>query len=97
MDIFDEMAAGLHPVPPQSTAPRKSQPTMQEQQLGYALAKQVPDLERGFTIATSYGDIVVEAGHHADAIAATVRRVLEIQLKAAELARRDADLDGAQA
>ena len=97
MDIFDEMAAGLRPVPPQSIAPRKSQPTMQEQQLSYALAKQVPDLARGFSIATSYGDIVVEAGHHADAIAATVRRVLEIQLKAAELARRDADLDGAQA
>ena len=97
MDIFDEMAAGLHPVPPQSTAPRKSRPTMQEQQLSYALAKQVPDLARGFSIATSYGDIVVAPGHHADAIAATVRRVLEVQLKAAELARRDADLDGAQA
>ena len=97
MDIFDEMAAGLHPVPPQSIAPRKSRPTMQEQQLSYALAKQVPDLARGFSIATSYGDIVVEAGRHADAIAATVRRVLEIQLKAAELARRDANLDGAQA
>ena len=97
MDIFDEMAAGLHPVPPQSIAPRKSRPTMQEQQLSYALAKQVPDLARGFSIATSYGDIVVAPGRHADAIAATVRRVLEIQLKAAELARRDADLDGAQA
>ena len=97
MDIFDEMAAGLRPVPPQSIAPRKSRPTMQEQQLGYALAKQVPDLARGFSIATSYGDIVVAPGHHADAIAATVRRVLEIQLKAAELARRDADLDGARA
>ena len=97
MDMFDEMAAGLRPVPPQSIAPRKSRPTMQEQQLSYALAKQVPDLARGFSIATSYGDIVVAPGHHADAIAATVRRVLEIQLKAAELARRDADLDGARA
>ena len=97
MDIFDEMAAGLRPVPPQSIAPRKSRPTMQEQQLSYALAKQVPDLARGFSIATSYGDIVVAPGHHADAIAATVRRVLEVQLKAAELARRDADLDGARA
>ena len=97
MDIFDEMAAGLRPVPPQSIAPRKSRPTMQEQQLSYALAKQVPDLARGFSIATSYGDIVVAPGHHADAIAATVRRVLEVQLKAAVQARRDADLDGAQA
>ena len=97
MDIFDQWAAGLRPVPPQSIAPRKSRPTMQEQQLSYALAKQVPDLARGFSIATSYGDIVVAPGRHADAIAATVRRVLEVQLKAAELARRDADLDGAQA
>ena len=97
MDIFDEWAAGLRPVPPPSIAPRKSRPTMQEQQLSYALAKQVPDLARGFTITTSYGDIVIESGRHANAIAATVRRVLEIQLKAAELARRDADLDGAQA
>ena len=48
---------------------------------------------RGFTIETSYGEIVIEPGRHADAIAATVRRVLEIQLKAAELARRDADMD----
>ena len=97
MDIFDEMAAGLHPVPPQSTAPRKSRPTMQEQQLSYALAKQVPDLERGFTITTSYGDIVIESGRHANGIAAAVRRVLETQLKAAVQARRDADLDGARA
>ena len=97
MDIFDEMAAGLRPVPPQSIAPRKSRPTMQEQQLSYALAKQVPDLERGFTISTNYGHIFIEPGHHANAIAATVRRVLEIQLKAAELAGRDADLDGARA
>ena len=97
MDIFDEMAAGLHPVPPQSIAPRKSRPTMQEQQLSYALAKQVPDLARGFTITTSYGDIVIESGRHANGIAAAVRRVLETQLKAAVQARRDADLDGAQA
>ena len=97
MDIFDEWAAGLHPVPPQSIAPRKSQPTMQEQQLSYALAKQVPDLERGFTISTSYGDIVIESGRHVNGIAAAVRRVLETQLKAAVQARRDADLDGAQA
>ena len=97
MDIFDEMAAGLHPVPPQSIAPRKSRPTMQEQQLSYALAKQVPDLARGFTITTSYGDIVIESGRHANGIAAAVRRVLETQLKAAVQARRDADLDGARA
>lgn len=29
----------------------------EQDRLGYALAKQVPAMERGFTIATSYGDI----------------------------------------
>ena len=29
--------------------------------LGYALAKQVPDMERGFTISTNYGDIWIDA------------------------------------
>ncbi|HRL98075.1 MAG TPA: hypothetical protein PLE22_01375 [Acidovorax sp.] len=70
---------------------------MDEQALSYALAKQVPDMARGFTIATSYGDIVIESGRHADYIAAVVGRVLEIQLKAAALARRDAEMDGARA
>lgn len=70
---------------------------MDEQALSYALAKQVPDMARGFTIATSYGDIVIQPGRHADYIAAVVGRVLEIQLKAAALARRDAEMDGAQA
>ena len=69
---------------------------MDEQALSYALGKQVPDMERGFTIATSYGDIVIQPGRHADYIAATVRRALEIQLKAAALARRDAEMDGAR-
>ena len=59
--------------------------------LSYALAKQVPAMAGGFSIATSYGDIQIEPGRHADAIAAAVRRALEIRLKAA---RRDAELDG---
>ena len=29
--------------------------------LSYALAKQVPAMERGFTISTSYGDIWIDA------------------------------------
>ena len=70
---------------------------MDEQALSYALAKQVPDMARGFTIATSYGDIVIQPGRHADYIAAVVVRVLEIQFKAAALARRDDELDGARA
>ena len=97
MDVFDQIATGVRPPPPCSNYTSKSQPSMQEQSLGYALAKQVPDMERGFTISTSYGDIVIESGRHADAIAAAVRRALEIQLKAAALARRDDELDGARA
>ena len=94
MDVFDQIATGVRPPPPPSAHSATAQPSLHEQQLSYALAKKVPDmLRRGFTIETSYGEIVIEPGRHADAIAATVRRVLEIQLKAAELARRDADMD----
>lgn len=81
MDIFDEMAAGLRPVPRPSIAPRKSQPTMQEQQLGYALAKQVPDMSRGFTIQTSYGDITVPPGWMADQIQERVASVLDAEYR----------------
>ena len=96
MDIFDQIATGVRPPPPGSNNTSEAQPSMQEQCFGYALAKQVPAMERGFTIHTNYGEIVIEPGRHADAIAVTVRRVLEIQLKAAALARRDAALDGAR-
>ena len=96
MDIFDQIATGVRPPPPGSNYTSEAQPSMQEQCFGYALAKQVPAMERGFTIHTNYGEIVIEPGRHADAIAATVRRALEIQLKAAALARRDAELDGAR-
>ena len=96
MDIFDQIATGVRPPPPGSNYTSEAQPSMQEQCFGYALAKQVPAMERGFTIHTNYGEIVIEPGRHADAIAATVRRALEIQLKAAALARRDAALDGAR-
>ncbi len=97
MDILDQIATGVRPPPPVSNYTSEAQPSMQEQCLGYALAKQVPAMERGFTIHTNYGEIVIEPGRHADAIAATVRRALEIQLKAAALARRDDELDGARA
>lgn len=33
----------------------------QEMQVSYGLNKQVPAMERGFTISTSYGDIEVSA------------------------------------
>lgn len=99
MDYFNQIVAGLRPSAPPSAHTRKAQPSMEKElQLSYALAKKVPDMvQRGFTIETGYGEIVIEPGRHADAIAATVRRALEIQLKAAALARRDAELDGAHA
>ena len=93
MDIFDQMAAGVHR-PLEQCVPANFQ-SEKELQLGYDLAKKVPDMvRRGFTIETAYGEIVIEPGHHAYAIAAAVRRALEVQLKAAALARRDAQIDG---
>jgi len=44
----------------------------------YALAKQVPDMERGFEIHTSYGAIVIPAGPLADCLQAAVRKGLQI-------------------
>ncbi len=34
----------------------------EQERISYALAKQVPAMERGFTISTSYGDIWIDAG-----------------------------------
>lgn len=53
-------------------------------ELTYSLAKQVPDMARGFTIHTNYGDLVIEAGAAADRIADVVRRLLEKQRKQLE-------------
>lgn len=33
----------------------------EQDRLSYALAKQVPAMERGFTLSTSYGDIEIDA------------------------------------
>lgn len=52
---------------------------MDEQDISYALAKQVPDMARGFTIQTSYGDLVIEPGLMAERIATAVRLVLEVE------------------
>ncbi|MBU1352123.1 MAG: hypothetical protein KKB95_09545 [Gammaproteobacteria bacterium] len=98
MDYFDQIAAGVRPPPPLAMRTEPDRLSSEELELSYAIAKKLPDMvQRGFTIETSYGELVIEPGRHADAIAATVRRSLEIQLKAAELARRDANLDGALA
>ena len=80
MDVFDEIAAGIRPgVPPAPTASAK-RCSDAELRLGYDLAKKVPDMaQRGFTIETAYGEIVVAPGPCADAIANVVRGHLQAQ------------------
>lgn len=78
MDIFDQIAAGVRPAPAPS-AHQAPAATDEDLRLGYALAKQVPDMERGFTIATGYGDIVIPAGWAADFIADQVRMALKVE------------------
>lgn len=63
---------------------------MDEQELGYALAKQVPDMAHGFTIATSYGDITIPAGLMAN-------RIQEMVCRELRMALRDVELYGARA
>ena len=81
MDVFDQIATGVRPPPPPSAHSATAQPSLQEQQLSYALAKQVPDMERGFTIATSYGDITIPPGWMAERIQRHVEHVLRAELK----------------
>ncbi|VBF96449.1 hypothetical protein [Burkholderia pseudomallei] len=52
--------------------------------LRYALAKQVPDMERGFVIQTNYGDLVIDAAD-ADHFAALARIILGDKLARAEV------------
>ena len=80
MDVFDQIATGVRPPPPPSARINEALPSLQEQRLRYALAKQVPDMERGFIIATGYGDIVIPAGRAADFIADQVRMALKAEL-----------------
>lgn len=83
MDVFDQIATGMRPPVP-ATRAGKPQPSERDQQLGYALAKKVPDMQqRGFTIETAYGEIAIEPGPAADAIADIVGAALRGQLAAA--------------
>lgn len=50
-------------------------------EIEYALAKQVPDMARGFTISTSYGDIVIEEGFIANRLTRALRVALERELR----------------
>lgn len=54
--------------------------TAEHERLSYALAKQVPDMERGFSVATSYGEILIDA-EDAAVIAEAVRMVLRRKLR----------------
>ena len=83
MDIFDQIAAGMRPPhSPSAHAPADLWRKETELQLSYALAKQVPDMARGFSIHTRYGDIVVVPGPLADQIQALVRQATERELHA---------------
>lgn len=53
---------------------------MDEQAIQYALAKQVPDMARGFTIATNYGDITIPPGWMAERIQSQVELALQVEL-----------------
>ena len=85
-DIFDAIALGL-PWPSLDASPiSKHQPSVAELQLSYALAKQVPAMDRGFTISTSYGDIDVVPGPLAEQLQCLVRQAIESELAKQEQA-----------
>lgn len=50
--------------------------------LSYALNRHLPDMERGFSIQTSYGEFPVPPGWMADRVTDHVRHLVEIQLPA---------------
>lgn len=81
MDIFDQIATGVRPPPPSASSndTRQAQPSLEADRLGYALAKQVPAMEHGFTIHTAYGEIVIPPGWAADFIADQVRMALKVE------------------
>ena len=58
---------------------------MNEQDITYALAKQVVDMERrGFIIGTAYGELTIEPGPIATSISKHVSKLLERELRKLE-------------
>ena len=53
---------------------------MNQRDIEYALAKQVPDMARGFTINTSFGDLVIEPGWVAGIVITHLERALRCEL-----------------
>ena len=87
MDIFDQIAAGMRPPhSPSAHAPADLWRKETELQLSYALAKQVPDMARGFSIHTSYGDIAVVPGPLAERLQFLVRQAIACELAKLEQA-----------
>jgi hypothetical protein len=82
MDVFDQIATGVRPPPLPSVFASQAGPSLHEQQLSYALAKQVPDMARGFTIHTNYGDLTIPPGWMAERIQSHAEHVLRAELKA---------------
>ena len=67
---------------------------MDEQDIQYALAKQVPDMKsRGFTIGTSYGQLDIAPGRMADALVRALTRAMQCELLA--VTKRAAHAKGA--
>lgn len=52
---------------------------MNEEDLGYALAKQLPSMDRGFEITTNYGTFTIEAEDSAPVIKA-LSKIIERKL-----------------
>ena len=51
-----------------------------EDQTRYALAKQAPDMERGFVIETNYGQIEIDADESKEVVAA-VEKILRRRIQ----------------
>lgn len=49
--------------------------------ISYALSRHIPDMARGFTIATNYGELDVPCGPVAERITALVKQLLEKELR----------------
>jgi hypothetical protein len=52
--------------------------------LSYSLAKRIPDMENGFFISTSYGDITL-SGEEAKTIITATRKIIERKLAHAQV------------
>lgn len=67
---------------------------MKTQDYSWILSRHAPDMERGFTIQTNYGDLRIEAGRLADRIRDLVTQHCRLEMLRAEEAERQ---DGAAA